>query len=645
MKKFFMLFSLLFLVKNVVFAQTQSYGIIDTADLKMTSCEFEKDANAMVLFDKADVVTGFNSTTMIRHKRIKIMSDKGKDEANVSLEYYSFRNLEDIYDVEAETINLNKNTVKFTKVEKSLIYKQTIDKTKKKITFSFPNVVVGSIIEYSYKLKIGYEGGFPDWNFQENIPVRYSELNASVRSDYSYKVIQRVYEGYAKKTKEPWLNDSKDTIGNTYSWAVTNVGSYREEPYSTCLEDNIQGIRFILVAVKFSLHGELKPIEKTWRRIGAELMIDPDFGLQLNEKLSNDDLIKEAKSLQGDLEKISYVFNYVKNSVKWNGINKWYTIDGVKRAWDMKTGNSSEINLILYNFLKQVGFKCYLELGSTRDNGKVNESNHDLSQFNKTVVSLIVNNKKYVLDASDKCNTYSEVPFDLLNSSGLFIDPFTYLFVLSEFKNDNPCRKVISVNAQISPEGELGGTAQINNFGYNKINSCKLYTTLGESKYADLLKNDNNNLKIVSFKRENMETDTLPLTDNIVFKLDLTGSDDTYIYFNPNLFTSIRVNPFISESRNSPIDFGSINKLALDGRYKIPPGYKIEVLPKSLSLVMPDKSISFKRIAAEQDGDILVNYVVNYKKAVFTKDEYPAIHDFYKKMYELLNEQIVLKKL
>ncbi len=59
---------------------------------------------------------------------------------------------------------------------------------------------------------------------------------------------------------------------------------------------------------------------------------------------------------------------------------------------------------------------------------------------------------------------------------------------------------------------------------------------------------------------------------------------------------------------------------------------------------MPDKSITFKRIVAEQDGDILVHYTIDYKRSLFLKDEYPSIHDFYKKMYEMLNEQIVLKK-
>jgi hypothetical protein len=61
-------------------------------------------------------------------------------------------------------------------------------------------------------------------------------------------------------------------------------------------------------------------------------------------------------------------------------------------------------------------------------------------------------------------------------------------------------------------------------------------------------------------------------------------------------------------------------------------------------MVTPDRSISFKRIVAEQDGSVLVHYVIDFRKGSFNADEYPAIHDFYKKMFELLNEQVVLKK-
>jgi hypothetical protein len=46
----------------------------------------------------------------------------------------------------------------------------------------------------------------------------------------------------------------------------------------------------------------------------------------------------------------------------------------------------------------------------------------------------------------------------------------------------------------------------------------------------------------------------------------------------------------------------------------------------------------------EQDGYVIVYYVINYKKSIFPRSEYTDIHDYFKKMTDLLNEQIVLKK-
>ncbi len=77
----------------------------------------------------------------------------------------------------------------------------------------------------------------------------------------------------------------------------------------------------------------------------------------------------------------------------------------------------------------------------------------------------------------------------------------------------------------------------------------------------------------------------------------------------------------------------------------MPAGYKIDALPKSVNMIMPDKSIAFKRIVAEQDGSIIVRYTIDFRKDEYNKNDYPDFHDFFKKMLELLNEQIVLKKI
>jgi hypothetical protein len=156
---------------------TMPYGKIDQADLELKACDFEKDANAMVLFDKGDVYYDQDfAITMERHKRIKIFNDNGKSEANIRIEYYGGNRLENITGLQAETINLVNGKPEITKLDSKLLYSEVIDKVRSAYVFSFPNVKPGSIIEYKYKLNTPDYSNLPDWTFQSKLPVKYSGL-------------------------------------------------------------------------------------------------------------------------------------------------------------------------------------------------------------------------------------------------------------------------------------------------------------------------------------------------------------------------------------------------------------------------------------------------------------------------------------
>jgi hypothetical protein len=64
-KKLFILITLLTIFSSTN-AQTWGFGNIDTADLRITRCDFEKDANAEVLFDKAYVYYKYSTVVNIR---------------------------------------------------------------------------------------------------------------------------------------------------------------------------------------------------------------------------------------------------------------------------------------------------------------------------------------------------------------------------------------------------------------------------------------------------------------------------------------------------------------------------------------------------------------------------------------------------
>src|SRR6202012_4737567 len=236
------------------------------------------------------------------------------------------------------------------------------------------------------------------------------------------------------------------------------------------------------------------------------------------------------------------------------------------------------------------------------------------AQFNRAVVYIPVDStKRYILDATNKYNMYNETPFELLNSHGLYLNMDEKTYDLLFINRTEPVRQAVYIEAEIKPDGKLAGTAQLSSFSYNRMQGIDKYKTDGEKKYIDYLRDDDNNLKISAIKMENMDVDTLPLIQDINFNLDLTGSDDNYIYFNTNLFTSLHNNPFLSENRHTDIDFGCLHSLVINGVYTLPAGYKTDALPKNLSMTMPDHSINFRSENRHTDIDFgcLHSLVIN----------------------------------
>lgn len=638
-KTFMLLLAGLFVctVKAQTIPTTQPFGKVDKADLELKYCDFEKDANAMVLFDKATVYfdrTGNLKTN--RHKRIKIFNDNAKNEGDIRIEFFSVGHLETIGDLQAQTIDQTNGAIEITPVDKKQIFTEVVDNDRMAIVFSFPKVKAGCVLEYKYEVTTNNVGNFPDWYFQGRLPNRYSELETTIPDQLTYKNLESHYQ--------PYVVDKKSNDG-TQVRAIANIPSIPDEPYMTSRQDNCQRILFQFLS--FDAPGYLSSTYLgTWNKVG-EYVFDRGLGVQLDKKLTGEEAILEkAKALKTDDEKIAYIFNEVKNMVKWDKIYFLYTYEGVGKAWDKKTGNSSEMNIMVCRLLRKAGIdRAFLMLVSTKGNGKVNPAYPSLYKFNTLVTYVAIDDdKNYVLDAAQKYSVYNQVPANMLNGFGLMLDKWNKVYDIKFLQNENPARQTVLINGEIKAGGKLSGTANITDYNYERVNALDKYNADGEKKYLDFLRDNDNNLSISAIKFENMAVDTLPLGEAIDFTQDLAGSDDNYIYFNPNIFGLAKKNPFLATSRFTDVDFGYHKSNALVGSFKMPAGYKVESLPKSTSMVMPDGSITFKRIVAEQEGTIIVRYSVEHKKSIFFKEDYPEFFEFYKKMYEMLNEQIVLKK-
>lgn len=652
MRKQIFTFLLLF-NSSFIFAQKElpAFGKIEKEDILMKECEFDKDAEAYKLISFGDVrydVLGDNFIIVTdRRVRIKILKDKGLGQANIKMRYYSKNDYETIKNISGITYNLdNSGKIVTTKLEKSSIYQKRIDDQVSEISFTLPDVKVGSVIEYKLTDSKKSISNLPDWYFQDDVPTRISMYRILVPSIFKFTNQLLAYQNVEQKSEN--VNESQFLQGDQINYVsvektytIRNVPALREEPYMGAPKDYLERVEFQLSRIVYE-NGVTREVMSTWPALMKELLESDDFGLQLRKNLPHTKALDDSlKNIEDDYNKMIVIHDYVRKNMNWDGNESLYSSVGIKSAWDKKSGNNTELNLILINLLRDAGLKAYPLLVSTKDNGTVNPIYPFLQQFNNTMTMVIMGDRKYVLNAADKYNPAYLIPYDVLDNEALIVDKEKGGWVrLSDNKNN--WRNVVSIFAQISPEGVMKGKATVYNYGYSKNPRVKELKE-DKSSFRNNFKKEYSGIKIDSIYVENANIDTLPLKETIDYTLPLNSSGE-YQYFTLNLFQGLEKNPFIADKRSTDIDFNYKQSYTLVGKIIIPDGYEFEELPKSVKMIMPDTSIVLKRFI--QSGTQSIDFRINldFLSSFYSANSYPLLQEFYKKLFSTLNEQIVIKK-
>jgi hypothetical protein len=316
----------------------------------------------------------------------------------------------------------------------------------------------------------------------------------------------------------------------------------------------------------------------------------------------------------------------------------------LKYVWTEKKGSVAEMNLLLINLMRSAGLQADPLLVSERWHGKVNTDQAFLTQFNKAIACVLINEQYYYLDATSPQQILELIPRDLLNTTAYLVNKKNSRFItLTDL--DHFERRTINFIGNILPEGNMQGQALLIDKDYARV---FLVFAIREDKGAYVRNNyidPYHTMEIDSFRLENEEFDSLPLNQDIRFSCSLQQSGD-YLMIPLHLFSGLGKNPFVSDQRFTQINFGCRRSITFNEMFTVDKNFTIDALPKNISLIMPDTSIVFKRILEynASDNRISTRITLDFNKAVYTSDEYPMVYSFYKKLYALLDEPILLKK-
>ena len=627
----------------------QEFGKIAVADLLMQECAFDKSADAMFLINtediryESDAFTGNPKTITEYRVRIKIFKETSFRIASIVIPYSVKSHSTKITDIEAVIYNLDKSgNIVTEKLTNDQIYnaKSKANNSSNRVSFTFPGLKIGSVIEYRYSRVDKNYLFLQPWFFQEPVPVRFSKciINLPYYANVSCHVTGTL----------PFDKDSSSKIYNhkifseyIRSFTMHNVPGFKTEPFMGDFRNIVQHLEFAVTPRGISNLSTNADVN--WRIYNNMMLTDPVFGRQFDKPVdSTASFLESVMALKQRSAIIQAVYGFVKKHVAWNGEQLFYPAN-IDECWKDKTGSSAEMNILLLNLLRKAGIRCYPILVSTRDNGRVNKLFPSLGQFNGVDVIAIDSDRLYILDCTQKNLSYNAIPYNIVNRIGFIIDRDDSKWI-TVVDNHNSMQTSLNATAVMDSTGVIKGKGDMLYTGNAKIEKIKS-TDKDKSKerYNSLVDDGSADLTIDSVTTQHANDDNDSLLHKVAFHSALANTGDDY-FLNPFIFSMFKKNPFKDTTRYTDIDFGSNQTFITKILVAIPQNFSVDEVPKSIFIRMEDSAVMFKREILSSPSQVLIrnSFVIN--RPLFDKEEYSSLKSFFDKVYALMNELIVLKK-
>lgn len=628
-----------------------TFGQTTYRELNLSTYERDTSADAVMLKEWGhSYVESFNNFNLVHryYVKIKVLKTKGLEQANVSIPLYrSNGKSETLREVKASSFTMVNGSMRETKISFKDIFTEDYDNGVLK-KFTIPNVSVGSVIEYEYELETPFFSmNFRPWDFQASIPKVVSEYWATIPGNYRYNISLRGYLKLSKEESE--VKKGCFTVGGgvadcvQYRWAVENVPAFLEEEYMTSRKNFVSAVKFELIQIEY-FDGRKDRVTKEWKDADQEMRIHEGFGTQLKKgkDVVDERLARSVTAAADSLSAAKEIFEAIRLHFRWNEEERFFS-DGIKKAYEKGIGSSADINLALVAAYKHLGFDAEPVILSTRDNGVPTDLFPVLTDFNYVIGLVKVGGQTYLLDATDDFLPFGVLPERCLNGRGRVMARKGSYW--QDITPRDKARQLTSLNVTLSKDGELRGTVTMTYTGYKAAEKrSRIYSFTTPEDYINHQKNSSHNATISQFEILNLEDRSKPLVEKFAVEFEPVSMNGGTFLFNPFLMGRVVRNPFRSNERLYPVDFGVPRDETVIVNVQLPEGIIIDEIPERVGVALPNSGGRYI-FDVRQNGSVLaVNSSLLINRTVFSSEEYHYLKELYNRVISINRMELVLKK-
>ena len=623
-------------------AQKEDWLPITQHDLDVKQVPNNPGADAIQLY-YADYIRDDNHYEFI-YRRIKILNEKGNSRADVEITVSPEVSMSGL---KARTIHPDGKIIEFTgKPFQKVVVKGRGIKIMAK-TFTMPDVTVGSIIEYRYRLDM--DGVFIDnsWTIQHDL---YTEKESFLMIPFTGD-LEGFPVGYRVAAISSHLPSylKPEQKGARYELETSDVPAFEAEGYMPPEDDFKYQIRFFYVQRDVSDANKFwSDMGKTWnqqaeRFIGSHKEVNDATSQAMAGETDPEQKLRKIYARVQQIRNLSYERDRSADELKKENLKPNQNVA------DVLTRGSGYSNQITYLFVA-------MTRAAGLDAGIVRTSDRRIKFFDKGVLSgrqlefavadVNLGGKEIFLDPGTRFCPYGFLHWTRSSAAGLKLDKKggAFINVPGATYDKALTRRIADVT--LDADGDLRGTLTVKFEGGEALEHRLDALETDEAGRKKSLEDEiqtwlPNGASAKMTKSEGWDSINEPL----VVTFDITVSSYSTaagkrLLMPSYLFQSRQMDAFKHSDRKFPVYFpyayGELDKVNIT----LPPGYSLESVPKQQEAHLG--YAAYQNVVQFDGVKVVTQRILQMNGIYFDLNQYGEVKDFFGKVQAGDEQQAVL---
>lgn len=598
--------------------------------------------------------------------RLKVLTEKGKDYANVELKYGSSNSGGGytVNDISGRTIHPDGTIIPFT----GKPYEKLIEKTQgyqgykhMAKVFTMPDVEVGSIIEYRYALR--YDDNLymsPDWYIQSDLYLR--------KGHYAWK-----------PTNKQLVSNrgGREQLTNSIGWfpilpSGTTVQQTRLPPVApdpdgqlildlhvhdippVPREEYMPPISGFTYRVLF-YYSPYRTSDEYWKSEGRYWSKDRDKFIGPGPKVtaavrelttsadSPDQKLRKLYAAVMLLENTDFTREHERSEDKASGLREIHDTDDIL---ERKRGTASQLTELFVAMARAAGLKAYLFAVTNRDRSIFTNYYLSMSQLDDYIAVVNVDGKELFFDPGSRYCPYSHLDWKHTFTSGIRQIENGTALAGTPGESYSFSRTQRIADLKMDEHGEVSGIVKITYMGESAL-VWRRRSLLGDNQsfQRDLRTNLEHllpggmNVQVVSISQlDNYEK---PLVIEFSIKGPIGAPTGKRLFVPADIFVGNSKALFPHEKRDLAVYFDYPYMMQDAVRIHLPSGIRTESVPTSDKQQF--EKYALYTLTSEQTPDaVTIRRDLSMGDFLFEPKIYPGLRSFYTKIETKDQENIVL---